>query len=89
MKSTIQATISTLVTMAQNKFVGITFVKKDGTTRRLNGRFNVRSKTSALPSVAKIDKYVTIYDVKNAGFRNINLNTVRSVRTGGIELFIG
>jgi hypothetical protein len=33
-----------------NKFVGLTFTKKDGSIRRLNGRFNVRSKTGTADS---------------------------------------
>ena len=74
--------------MAQNKFVGLTFIKKDGSVRRLNGRFNVHSKTGAKPTTAHMVQYVTIYDVKKGGFRNVNLDSVQSIRTGGIEINI-
>jgi hypothetical protein len=87
-KSLQRSTMAQVVKMAQNKFVGLTFTKKDGSIRRLNGRFNVHSKTGTAPTVAKLKEYVTIYDVKNGGFRNVNLDTIHSVRTMGIELFI-
>lgn len=81
-----RATLATIVKMAQNKFVGLTFIKKDGSVRRMNGRFNVHSKTGKAPTTAGHAEYLTIYDVKNSGFRTVNLDTLQSVRTCGIEL---
>ena len=81
-----RSTISSVVKMAANKFIGVTFTKKDGSTRRLNGRFGVHSKTAATPTTAGYKEYLTIFDVKSMGFRTINLDTISSIRTGGVEL---
>ena len=85
-KSLQRVTLSSIIKSAENKFVGLTFTKKDGSVRRMNGRFNVRSKTGRAPTTSGHAEYITIYDVKNSGFRTVNLDTVQSIRTGGIEL---
>ena len=71
-----------------DKFVGVTFTKKDGQKRNLNGRLHVRSKTGKAPTTAKYPEYLTIYDVKAGGFRTINLDTIESLRMKGIEFTI-
>ena len=77
--------VKTLITANQDKFVGITFTKKDGQKRNLNGRLHVRSKTGQAPTTAHIPEYLTIYDVKAGGFRTVNLDTVESIRMKGGE----
>jgi hypothetical protein len=57
--------------MAQNKFVGLTFTKKRRIDPALKRAFNVRSKTAKRRQWRSSS--VTIYDVKNGGFRNVNL----------------
>lgn len=77
--------IKTLIATNQDKFIGVTFTKKDGEKRSLNGRLHVHSKTGQAPTTAHIPKYLTIYDVKARGFRTINLETVESIRMKGGE----
>lgn len=65
------------------KFVTVTFIKKDGTQRVLNGRMGV-TKALALPvgeGNNNLDKntFITIYDMKAQGYRSINRNTIISV----------
>lgn len=77
--------VKTLIVANHDKFVGVTFTKKDGQKRDLNGRLHVRSKTGKAPTTAHLPEYLTIYDVKAGGFRTINLDTVESIRMKGIE----
>jgi hypothetical protein len=65
------------------KFVTVTFIKKDGSERVLNGRMGV-TKALALPvgeGDNKLDKdtFITIYDMKAQGYRAINRSTIISV----------
>ena len=77
--------VKTLIAANNDKFVGVTFTKKNGEKRDLNGRLHVRSKTGKAPTTAHIPEYMTIYDVKAGGFRTINLDTVESIRMKGGE----
>ncbi len=77
--------VKTLIAANNDKFVGVTFTKKDGQKRNLNGSLYVRSKTGKAPTTAHIPEYLTIYDVKAGGFRTINLDTVESIRMKGGE----
>lgn len=77
--------VKTLIVANHDKFLGVTFTKKNGEKRRLNGRLHVHSKTGQAPTTAHIPEYLTIYDVKARGFRIVNLNTVESIRMKGGE----
>lgn len=68
---------------SEGTFVGVTFTKKDGTLRNLNGRLGVRKGTKGGQN--KLDKrdYITIYDVKNEGFRAVSLASLEQVRMRG------
>ena len=80
--------VKTLIVANGDKFVGVTFTKKDGQKRSLNGRLHARSKTGKAPTTAHLPEYLTIYDVKAGGFRTINLDTVESIRMKGGEFKI-
>ena len=80
--------VKTLIAANNDKFVGVTFTKKNGEKRDLNGRLHVRSKTGKAPTTAHIPEYMTIYDVKAGGFRTINLDTVESIRMKGGEFMV-
>lgn len=64
------------------KFVGVDFVKKDGEVRSLNGRLGVRKHLAGGVNVVEaVDRpYLVVYDVKNVGYRTVNLATVDTVR---------
>jgi WYL_2, Sm-like SH3 beta-barrel fold len=86
MKNTL---IDSLLQRTEGKFVGITFVKKDGTIRNLNGRFGVKKyvkhESNTLPTAAQ-QNYFTVYDVKARGYRAVNRETILSVRAMGTEI---
>lgn len=68
---------------SEGTFVGVTFTKKDGTSRDLNGRLGVRKGT--VGGSNRLDKrdYITLYDVKKGAFRAVSLATLEQVRMRG------
>ena len=67
----------------QGKFVGVDFIKKDGSKRSLNGRLGVRKHLKGgISTLAGSDNpYLVMYDVKTKGYRAVNLATVNQVRS--------
>ena len=69
-----------------------TFVKLDGSTRVMNARLGVKKHRSILNAQSHADrkaleeKYITVYDMKSKGYRNINRETLQAVRFGGVEI---
>jgi hypothetical protein len=73
-----------ITAMAGNRFISITFVKKDGSTRTINGRFGVvKHLKGGYNTTEHLKHYVTIYSVADKGYRNINLNTIKRIKTQG------
>ncbi len=74
-----------------HKFVSVQFRKKNGQWRTMNGRFKVTKhlRGGINKVVADWNAYKTIYDVQAKGYRTINLDTVTTVRAGGVDYFVG
>ena len=74
----------------RGKFFTVTFIKKDGTVRKSNGRLGVKKYLKGgLNKVTRYDNtYDTTFDVKVMGYRTINLHTVLSVRANGCEYVV-
>lgn len=72
------------------RFVGVDFVKTDGSARRLNGRLGVRvhAKGGVNRTVADSRPYITVFDVKANGYRTVNLSTVSRLRCDRQEFAI-
>lgn len=64
------------------RFVGVDFLKKDGSARALNGRLGVHSRSKGGENKTATDErpYVTIFDVQANGYRTLNLATVSTLR---------
>lgn len=64
------------------RFIGVDFVKQDGTCRKLNGRLGVHShqRGGVNNTCADSRPYLTVFDVKSMGYRTLNLATVSAVR---------
>ena len=69
---------------SDGRMVTVTFVKKDGTLRTLNGRLGVKKHLKGGSSTLDPAKYITIYDVKAAGYRAVNRDTIKGLRVGGL-----
>lgn len=70
-----------LIQKQMGRFVGIDFVKKDGTKRSLNGRLGVSRHLKTGVDADRGDlPYIVVYDVKARGYRSVNMATVGCVR---------
>jgi hypothetical protein len=68
----------------EGKIFTVTFKKKDGTIRKLNGRLGVHfGKKLNTPTTAGIPKYLVVYDVQKGAYRNVNTESVLAVSMKG------
>lgn len=65
----------------EGSFVSVVYIKKDGSPRTLVGRLGVRRHLKGGTNrTATMDRpYLVMYDVQNAGYRTVNLETVSAV----------
>lgn len=57
-------------------FVTVTFVKKDGSVRKMNCRMGVSKYLKGGESTLDANQYVTVYDMTKAAYRAINRDTI-------------
>jgi hypothetical protein len=74
-----------VIEQSNGKILTVTFIKKDGTERVLNGRLGVKSHLKGGVSTVDHNQYINIFDMQAGGYRNINRDTIKSVRVGGVE----
>ena len=60
-------------------FVTVTFLKADGTVRKMNCRMGVTKHLKGGKSTLDAAKYVTVYDMTKAAYRAINRDTIIDV----------
>tara|TARA_Y100000310_G_scaffold305677_1_gene346094 strand:+ start:179 stop:469 length:291 start_codon:yes stop_codon:yes gene_type:complete len=71
------------------QFISVTFLKKDGEVRNMNGRLGVyKSKNAPLKNIGLAynpNDYglVSIFDVQKKAYRMINLNTLSKLKMKG------
>lgn len=71
--------LSQVIEESNGKILTVVFVKKDGSERTLNGRLGVTKYLKG--GVSKTgDQYITIFDLKNGGYRSVNKDTIKEVR---------
>lgn len=78
-------TLSEIIKNTKGKFFTVTFTKKDGTIRTLNGRLGVNKYLKGGKSTLNPEQFITVYDMKNEGYRAVNVDTIQSVIVDGIE----
>jgi len=78
------------LTTAKGKFMTVTFLKKDGSTRRMRCRTGVKRYVKGVGSPLgtpsnRLQKYklITVYDLDKAGYRSIPVDRVLSVKAAG------
>ena len=78
-----------IVKASKGRFVTITFRKKDGTLRTINGRIGVNYKGERADARmdSLTDQYVLIYGMREKGFRRVNLDTIESVASEGTIVY--
>lgn len=71
--------LSEVIEESNGKILTVVFVKKDGTERVLNGRLGVTKHLKGGGSRTG-EQYITIFDLKNGGYRSVNKETIKEVR---------
>lgn len=81
-----------MLEMTRGKFFSVEFVKQDNTLRKMVARLGVKKHLrsgGAASNTSHIPKYVCAYDVQCKGYRNINLDTLVSIKCGHIQYRAG
>jgi hypothetical protein len=78
--------ISDFIAASAGKFVTVTFTKKDGTERKLNGRVGVTKHLKYGPYVADTGTAFCVYDVVNKGYRTIRKDAIKGITCGGLTI---
>ena len=83
MKKVTRTELVELIKKSSGKILNVSFVKKDGSLRNLNGRTGVTTHLRGGKSCVDQDQYLSIYDLKAQGYRSVNKDTIEEVKFGG------
>lgn len=74
------------IAKSRNQFISLSFIKKDGSTRKLLGMFGVKKhlRTEGTKPTVDTNKFFVIYDIRNKGYRAVNKETIFEAKIGGI-----
>lgn len=61
-------------------FVTVTFMKADGTVRKMNCRMGVTKHLKGGESTLDNERYVTVFDVSKGAYRAVNRETILEVK---------
>lgn len=78
--------ISDFIAASAGKFVTVTFVRKDGTIRKLNGRTGVTKYLKYGPYVADTGSSFCVFDVVNKGYRTVRKDAIKGITCGGLTI---
>lgn len=73
---------------AKSNFIGFTFIKKDGSERKLNGRFGVTKYLKGGKVTLDPKKFYIIFDLQKKEYRSIDKSRILSVRLNGIHYIV-
>jgi hypothetical protein len=79
--------IDNLIKLNDNKFLTVTFIKKDNTIRTINGRVNVTKYLKGGKCTLNKEKYIILYSLKDKGYRAINKETIINIKLGKLNIF--
>ena len=76
-----------LINILTQETVAIAFIKKDGTERVMNARLGVKAylKGGELPYNPDEKGLIPVYDMKNSGYRMVNVDTIKKLKIGNNE----
>ena len=81
--------LSKVIECSEGRFFTVEFVKKDGSTRILNGRLGVEKYLKGGDCTIDRTKFVIVYDVQSKGYRAVNRETILSVKIDGVKFCKG
>lgn len=68
------------------KFCTVTFIKKDGSTRVINGRMGVKKHLRGGKRTSSESEYIMFYDVVNKGYRNVAKDSIIGINGLGLKI---
>ena len=74
------------VILDNNRFFTITFIKKDGSLRTINGRLGVTKHLKGGKATLDANKFLIVYSLADGGYRAINKATIVSIKQDGLLL---
>ena len=76
-----------LIKDTKGKFFTVTFTKKDGSAREMNARLGVKAylKGGELPYNPDEKGLIPVYDMKNGGYRMVNVSTISKLKIGNSD----
>jgi hypothetical protein len=78
--------MSKFIAKSNGKFITITFIKKNGAVRKLNGRIGVTKYLKGGVSTINPDLYMVVYDTAAKGYRCISKDAIVSVTCEGLTV---
>ena len=76
--------IKQFINEASNKFITVTFLKRDNSVRTINGRMNVKKYLKGGRSTVDREKFLILYSVADKGYRAVNKDSILSVAVDGV-----
>jgi hypothetical protein len=76
--------IKQFINEASNKFMTVTFMKKDKTVRTINGRLNVKKYLRGGKATVDTDKFLVLYSIADHGYRAVNKDSILSIAVDGV-----
>ena len=76
--------IKQFINEASNKFITVTFLKRDNSVRTINGRMNVKKYLKGGGSKLDPNKFLILYSVADKGYRAVNKDSILSVAVDGV-----
>lgn len=74
------------VILDNNRFFTISFIKKDGSLRTINGRLGVTKYLKGGNSTLDSNKFLTVYSLADKSYRAINKASIISIKQDGLLL---
>jgi hypothetical protein len=78
-----------LIKSTNGKMFSVTFTKKDGSIRKLNGRLGVKKYLKGgVNTTAHMSNYINVFDAHKREYRKVNLDTVESLVINSKEYIV-
>ncbi len=82
--------VETMLRGLKGRFFGVTFIKKNGQSRTMNARLGVTKFVSGGRKTVGLNyqPYLTVWSRNDAGYRSVNLATIRMITADGQVYFV-
>jgi len=81
--------LGSVIENTNGRFFTVEFLKKDGSTRILNGRLGVEKYLKGGDCTLDLEKFVIVYDMQKHAYRAVNRETILSVKIDGVKFCKG